>query len=229
LKLAQRFGVALLGMALVACIWLGSQIFGAPTAAMPPGHRVAPAGPETAGPPESAVGSASSDENEGDRIIYPPGQYPQLRLPNGETHEIHSVLNVNRALTFGDYVWDAAGIAPGPVWVRIDLSRQLLSVFRGGDEIGTAVIIYGANDHPTPTGLFHILQKSQYYYSKTYDAPMPFALRLTDDGVAMHASSVRERKATHGCIGLPLDFARLLYAATSQGDQVQILPDNSGA
>jgi hypothetical protein len=222
LKLVQRFGVALVGVALVACIWLGSHIFGAATAAIPAGHRVAPGGPET------NAGPAAPAANSGDRIFYPPGQYPQLRLPDGEMHAIHSVLNVPRALAFGDYVWDAAGIAPGRVWVRIDLSRQLLSVFRGGDEIGTAVIIYGANDHPTPVGLFHILQKSQYYYSKAYDAPMPYALRLTDDGVALHASSVRERKATHGCIGLPLDFARLLYAATSRGDQVQILPENSG-
>ncbi len=221
MKVVQRFGLVFLGLALVACVWLGSQIFGAATAAIPAGHRVAP------GAAETTTGPAAPADT-GDRIIYPAGQYPKLRLPNGEIHEIHSVLNVAKALSFGDYVWDAAGIAPGQVWVRIDLSRQLLSVFRGGDEIGTAVIIYGANDHPTPVGLFHILQKSQYYYSKAYDAPMPYALRLTDDGVAMHASSVRERKATHGCIGLPLDFARLLYAATSRGDQVQILPENSG-
>jgi lipoprotein-anchoring transpeptidase ErfK/SrfK len=218
----KRFGLVCLGLGLAMCIWLGSQIFGAATAAIPPGHRVAP------GAAATTAGAAAPATDTGDRIFYPRGQYPILRLPNGETHEIHSVLNVTKALSFGDYVWDAAGIAPGRVWVRIDLSRQLLSVFRGGDEIGTAVIIYGANDHPTPVGLFQILQKSQYYYSKAYDAPMPYSLRLTDDGVAMHASSVRERKATHGCIGLPLDFARLLYAATSRGDRVQILPENPG-
>ena len=146
-------------------------------------------------------------------------------MGNGEIHEIHSVLNVTHPLAFGDYVWDAAGIPPGQVWVRIDLGRQVLSVFRGGNEIGTAVIIYGAKNHPTPVGIFHILQKSQFYYSKAYDAPMPFALRLTDDGVAMHASNVRDRFATHGCIGLPPEFARLLFAATSRGDQVEIVPD----
>lgn len=199
-------GLIGIGLLLFALVWAPTRIVAAPV------------------PPRTAATGA-----DGGRILYPPGHYPQLRLHDGEMHEVRSVLNVTRALTFGDYVWDAAGVPAGPVWVRIDLARQLLSVFRSGHEIGTAVIIYGAKSHPTPVGTFHILQKSQFYYSKTYDAPMPFALRLTADGVAMHASRVRERVATHGCIGLPLEFARLLYGATRQGDPVEILPDKMGA
>lgn len=165
-----------------------------------------------------------SVSDDGGRLYYPPGQYPRMRLSNGETHVIHSILNVSYRLAFGDFVWNAQGVTPGAIWVRVDLSKQMISVFRGNDEIGTAVIIYGANAKPTPVGLFHILEKSERYYSKTYDAPMPFALRLTSDGVALHGSSVRERSATHGCIGLPLEFARLLYKVASRGDQVVILP-----
>jgi lipoprotein-anchoring transpeptidase ErfK/SrfK len=52
---------------------------------------------------------------------------------------------------------------------------------------------------------------------------MPFMLRLTDDGVAIHGSNVRQGYATHGCIGIPLDFARKLFAATHKGDIVAIL------
>ena len=47
---------------------------------------------------------------------------------------------------------------------------------------------------------------------------------LTNDGVAIHGSSVREGWATHGCIGVPLDFARLLFAAATKGTEVVILP-----
>ncbi len=217
MKHARSSGQVVICIILVASLWFRSQIFAAAGPPLPVARQIARPAPQ----PVGGYGGA--------RMRYPPGHYPQLRLRSGEAHEVHSVLNVTHVLTFGDYVWDAAGVGPGQVWVRIDLGRQMLSVFRGGDEIGTAVIIYGANDHPTPVGTFHILQKNQYYYSRAYDAPMPFALRITADGVALHASHVRDRVATHGCIGLPLEFARLLYAATSRGDQVEILPDSSGA
>jgi lipoprotein-anchoring transpeptidase ErfK/SrfK len=108
--------------------------------------------------------------------------------------------------------------------VRIDLTRQLLSVFRGGHEIGSAVILYGATGKATPTGNFTILEKDPDYYSRTYNAPMPYMLRLTSDGVAIHGSNVREGWTTHGCIGVPLDFARLLFGVTRKGDPVVIFP-----
>lgn len=134
------------------------------------------------------------------------------------------MLNITKPMHFGTFVWDDAKIPKGPVWVRIDLGRQLLSVFRAGHEIGSTVILYGANRKPSPTGSFTILQKKPEYYSHTYDAPMPYMLRLTDDGVAIHGANVRKGWATHGCIGVPMDFARLLFAATNKGDVVVIVP-----
>jgi lipoprotein-anchoring transpeptidase ErfK/SrfK len=68
-----------------------------------------------------------------------------------------------------------------------------------------------------------VLQKAKDYHSRTYDAPMPFMLRLTDDGVAIHASSVKEGWATHGCIGVPMEFARRLFALAKLGDSVEIV------
>jgi hypothetical protein len=135
---------------------------------------------------------------------------------------IHSVLDVPQPMTFGDFAWDERGVAAGSVWIRVDLGRQLISVFRGADEIGTAVILYGGNGKPTPTGTFAILQKAADYHSHTYDAPMPYMLRLTRDGVAIHASNVREGWATHGCIGVPLEFARRLFGVVKVGDPVSI-------
>ena len=53
-------------------------------------------------------------------------------------------------------------------------------MFRSGHEIGTAVILYGADGLPTPTGKFPILAKLKDHRSITYDnAPMPYTLRLT--------------------------------------------------
>jgi hypothetical protein len=156
------------------------------------------------------------------RITYPAGHYPVLALPNGERRRIKSLLNVPR-MRFGDYVWDDHGVASGPAWVRIDLSNQLLSVFRNGYEIGTTVIIYGTDGKPTPTGIFPIMGKAKEHQSTLYDAPMPFMLRLTGDGVAIHASNVRHGSATHGCIGVPSAFAEKLFAEVRRGTIVAII------
>ncbi len=158
------------------------------------------------------------------RIRYPAGRYPTLETPDGVKHPVHSLLEVQRPLRFGDYVWNEKDVPPGPVWVRVDLARQTLSVFRDGHEIGTAIILFGTDGKPTPAGTFPVMAKAATHQSSLYDASMPFMLRLTGDGVAIHASNVRRGSATHGCIGIPYRFAELLFGQIKRGDQVVILP-----
>jgi hypothetical protein len=174
--------------------------------------------------PRTTIASSTQSKTAASRVWYRPGEYPQISLPDGSRETVRSALNIPGPMHFGSFVWNEDRIPDGPVWIRIDLSHQLLSVFRAGHEIGTTVIVYGSDGKPTPIGAFHILQKSAHYYSHTYDAPMPFALRLTNDGVAIHGSDVRAGWATHGCIGVPLEFARLLFSASEKGTTVVILP-----
>jgi lipoprotein-anchoring transpeptidase ErfK/SrfK len=136
---------------------------------------------------------------------------------------VKSILNVPGRMRYGDYRWDEKGVAPGATWIRVDLNSQIISVFRGADEIGTAVILYGGDGVPTPTGKFPILAKLKDHRSATYDAPMPYTLRLTPDGVSIHASNVRWGYATHGCIGVPKAFAARLFEAAKVGDEVVIV------
>jgi len=160
------------------------------------------------------------------RITYPPGRYPVLTLPDGSRREVRSLLNVDRQLAFGDFVWNDEGVPPGPVWVRVDLALQTLSVFRAGHEIGSTLILYGADSKPTPSGVYPILERAKQHRSSLYDAEMPYMLRLTSDGIAIHASAVQASAATHGCIGVPLPFAQLLFAQARRGDRVAIMgPD----
>lgn len=140
-------------------------------------------------------------------------------LPEGA----RSILDVDRTLHHGEFRWDDAGVPAGPLDVRVDLDRQLISVFRGGHEIGVAVALYGMDGKPTPQGRFPIKAKLEDYRSRTYDAPMPYSLWLTDDGVAVHGSKVRGGRATNGCVGVPIDFARLLFEQASVGDVVEIV------
>ena len=158
------------------------------------------------------------------RVFLTQGQVKQALASGTIDRPIKSLLSVDRPLHFGDYRWNEAGIPAGPVWIRIDLGPQLISVFRGGHEIGTAVIVYGGDNKETPTGKLHILGKARNHRSSIYDAEMPYTLRLTNDGVSIHGSRVEWGAATHGCIGVPLNFAERLFDATRVGDDVTIIP-----
>lgn len=159
----------------------------------------------------------------GPRLIYPANRLPVITLPDGEKRVVRSLLNVAGPMRYGDYRWNDAGVPAGPSWVRVDLGRQTLSLFRAGHEIGSAVILYGTDGKPTPTGVFPILERARQHRSTLYDADMPYMLRLTGDGVAIHASDVRYGRATHGCIGVPPAFASLLFDQVRRGDTVAIV------
>jgi hypothetical protein len=119
-------------------------------------------------------------------------------------------------------------IAPtGPVLVYVDLGRQRATVYRNGVRIGVSTISSGKDGHETPTGVFTILEKNVMHRSKTYDdAPMPFQQRLTWKGVAMHAGNLPGFPASHGCVRLPMEFAKKLFTVTPMGGTVVIAGGN---
>jgi hypothetical protein len=126
----------------------------------------------------------------------------------------------------GGYLW-APDIAPaGPVTVIISLATQRAYAYRNGAPIGVSTVSTGAPGHETPTGVFVILQKAVKHNSNKYsNAPMPFMQRLTWDGIAMHAGNLPGYPASHGCIRLPLAFAKLLFGITKLGLTV-VITDN---
>ena len=52
---------------------------------------------------------------------------------------------------------------------------------------------------------------------------MPFMQRLTWGGVALHAGHLPGYPASHGCIRMPMAFARKLFAMTSLGALVAVV------
>lgn len=149
----------------------------------------------------------------------PPVALSQPQIEPGMT--LKRVLDTGGPIKFGDWFWDEKGVPAGPVVITVDLDAQVLSIFRDGYEIGTAAIIYGADEKPTPLGTFPILQKDADHKSSTYwGAPMPYMQRLTWDGVSIHGAPIDPSYATHGCIGVPKPFAKLLFGATRLGDKV---------
>ena len=137
---------------------------------------------------------------------------------------IKSILPVEGTIRYGDWFWDeSAAPAKGKLVITVDLDARVISAFRDGHEIGTAVALLGTRKHPTPLGTFPILTKEKDNISEKYgNAPMPWTLRLTWDGIAIHGSPVMNGYASHGCIGVPDAFAQKLFAAASRGDKVVI-------
>lgn len=135
---------------------------------------------------------------------------------------VTTILDTDRGIDPGDYAWNANGVTKGPLRIVIDIEAQRLYAYRGGVEIGRSSIIWGADDKPTPLGLFPILEKDEDHISNLYDAEMPYMLRLTWDGVAIHSSLVDAEYATHGCVGVPDEFAALLFEEAKLGDKVLV-------
>ena len=147
----------------------------------------------------------------------------QVHVPSG------SVVDAVAKLKPGQYVW-APKIAPdGPMLLIVNLVTQRAIVFRNGVPIAASTVSTGRPGHSTPTGVFTVLQKQVEHYSSKYDnAPMPYMQRLTWYGVALHAGNLPGYPASHGCIRLPRDFAKLLYGLSSLGMTVVISNQPTG-
>lgn len=170
-----------------------------------------------------ATPPAPSDDLAG-RALIPIPQAQDRRPTTIRTLRITRELPETRWLPPGEFVWDAEAAAAQRAEravIVVNLRARVLSVYKGGVEVGRSSILYGAPDKPTPTGTFPILEKRRDHVSNIYDAPMPHMQRLTWDGVALHGSPrLGDNLATNGCVGLPREFAALLFEVTRVGDEV---------
>ena len=111
----------------------------------------------------------------------------------------------------------------GPERVVVSLTDQLAFLYRGDTLVAVSTISTGKDEKPTPTGIFSVLDKRPFYRSKKYDnAPMPWMQRIDQYGVALHGGYNPGYPASHGCIRLPVAFAKKLYTVTGVGTPVYI-------
>lgn len=141
-----------------------------------------------------------------------------------EAFVVKRILPIEGPIKYGEWHWDDEGVPDGPLVVTVDLDARVVSIFRNGYEIGAAAAMLGTEEHPTPLGTFPIISKERHNVSEKYgNAPMPWTLRLTNDGVAVHGGSVVENGyASHGCIAIPDELASRLFAVAKKGDKVII-------
>jgi hypothetical protein len=156
-------------------------------------------------------------------LTVPPGALAQQRSLGPGT-----VMQAVEGLKQGEYLWAPEMSPDGPVLVLVSLSNQRAIAYRNGIPIGVSTVSSGKDGYQTPTGVFMILQKNVVHKSNRYsDAPMPYMQRLTWDGIALHAGSIPGFPASHGCVRLPLGFAKLLYGVTKLGLTVVITNESA--
>jgi lipoprotein-anchoring transpeptidase ErfK/SrfK len=132
------------------------------------------------------------------------------------------------ALKPGQFVWVKQDVYEGPMQIVVVLDTQRIYVFQNEQLIGFSTISSGKKGKETPTGIFNILQKNVDHKSNLYsNAPMPFMQRLTWDGIAVHGGDLPGYPASHGCIRLPMVFAKALFGVTQMGQEVVVLQDTS--
>lgn len=123
----------------------------------------------------------------------------------------------------GEYSWHPEVSPEGPVLIIVSIPEQRLFVYRNGVRIGKSTISSGRPGHRTPTGVFTILEKEVDHTSTIYKgASMPYMERLTWGGIALHAGYLPGYSDSHGCVRLPLEFAKKLFTVTGKGTTVMI-------
>ena len=173
-----------------------------------------PAGP--AAVPESAVPPP---------VVVPPEIKPPVVAPAPKPVRKKGPVDT---LKPGQFVWLAKDGDEGPMKIVVVLDIQRVYVFQNDKLIGFSTISSGKQGKETPIGVFNILQKNIDHKSNLYsNAPMPYMQRLTWDGIALHGGYLPGYPASHGCIRMPLSFAKSLFAVTQLDQEVVVLKDTS--
>ncbi len=116
-----------------------------------------------------------------------------------------------------------ADMPKGPLQIFVSIDQQKLHFYSDGVHVEDEPVATGVPGHPTPMGVFSVIQRDRYHHSNIYsNAPMPFMERITWSGVALHEGVGLGHRASHGCIRMPHDFAARLWTLKTMGMRVII-------
>jgi len=107
---------------------------------------------------------------------------------------------------------------------------RFYAVDRDGDVWFTGPITSGANDFPTPSGIYTVLKKKRYYMSKDFPEPsginnMDYSIFFTNKGHALHKGSVDWM--SHGCIHISPKHIPTLFRWAKIGDTKVVITRNT--
>jgi lipoprotein-anchoring transpeptidase ErfK/SrfK len=140
---------------------------------------------------------------------------------------------------------------PDNVHVRVSLPKQRAYLMVGDEIVADSPISSGKAGHGTPRGNFSVLEKDPDHRSSIYGdfvdrsgrvvragisakidsapsgthyvgASMRWFMRLTGEGVGMHVGILPGYPASHGCIRMSSDGAKLFYDTVKIGTPVTV-------
>jgi len=140
---------------------------------------------------------------------------------------------------------------PDNVRVVVSLPKQRAFLMTGDQIVIDSPISSGKRGHTSPTGNFSVLEKDPNHRSNIYGdfvdrsgrivragvsakidaapsgthyvgASMKWFMRLTAEGIGMHIGILPGYPASHGCIRMPSDGAKLFYDHVKVGTPVDV-------
>jgi hypothetical protein len=143
----------------------------------------------------------------------------------------------------------AKSMADVDIEIDLDLSAQKATLYQDGEEVYNCPISSGRLSHPTPVGDFEVIEKDPDHHSNLYgkivdsggrvvkssadcatpvphgchfqQAPMKWFLRF-DGAAGMHAGILPGYPASHGCVRMPANKAKLFYDIAQIGTPVYV-------
>ncbi len=146
--------------------------------------------------------------------------------------------------------WDGDG-APGSASIRINRAEQKAYFYKGGQLVGMSPVATGKAGHRTPSGRFKVTQKDVDHRSSLYGvikdratgqiinndadtrkhkpgpgqyyegAPMFNFLRF-NGAIGMHEGHLPGYPASHGCVRLPKEMAKIFHDHSKIGTPVTV-------
>ena len=111
--------------------------------------------------------------------------------------------------------------------IVVNLTKQEAFAYEDDKLVLKGWISSGKDKFKTPTGRYRVLAKEKFHISNEWPKPtggaeMPYMLRLTWSGIALHLGYVPNRPASHGCVRLKNGFAQELFKWADIGTRVII-------
>lgn len=110
--------------------------------------------------------------------------------------------------------------AQAAILVTVNKSTQRMTVEMNGHMLYDWPVSTGKAGYDTPSGTFRAFRMEADHYSKEWDdAPMPHSIFFTQVGHAIHGTFDSKKlgtAASHGCVRLSTEHARLLFGLVKQ-------------
>ena len=106
--------------------------------------------------------------------------------------------------------------------IDVNLGTQTATLWKNGVSEMVIPISSGRASKATPPGHYRVTDKYVEWSSTKYHAKMPYFLRLSCGDFGLHAGYLPGYPASHGCIRLPPEKAKELFAVVPVGTLVEI-------